>query len=662
MPTTELVTVWLHWGAGVLMVITFLSFIGFFWAPGLKLGSELSRAEKALTALKKQGQVIDLAQVEKRAMVSRGLRHCWIEFRDTLHGQKTLTAAGSMEVSRWRATATAGGFFTESALVDTRLRTEFFRHLPGILTGLGIIGTFSGLILGLQDFRVTDDANTVRNSLQGLLHAVGSAFVVSAAAITLAMVVTFIEKVIVSKRYADVERLCGLLDGLFDSGAGEEYLARVVEATETSATQAMHLKEALVTDLKSILTDLTERQMATMTAGNAQLAERITTTLTESLRVPLEEISGAVRNVSSQQGEAVNRLLTDVLASFATRMEGMFGGQMSGMNDLLKQTAETMSGTAARFDALAGQIEQAGSGAADKMAIRMEALMESMASRQAESDAQTSDFFAQLRGTVLKSQTETADLMNGTFAELGETTRVLIGKLEARAEQANAEMAQRTQAFAEQTGAAIGQQGEQISALAASVDQATQAMRASVERMRSGVDETVNRMAAGAERLHGAAAKLENSLTAMTHAADSVEDGIETLTSASKGLTTGAQAMQLALSEHREVRNAVTTMVADLRAIVEAARRDATLTSQLVTTLDGAAGKLAQVQRQADDYLKGVSDTLTTAHEAFASSVASTLNQGNAAFHKELGTAVAMLRSAIQDLGDTLDSVPSARA
>jgi hypothetical protein len=320
MPTTELVTVWLHWGAGVLMVITFLSFIGFFWAPGLKLGSELSRAEKALTALKKQGQVIDLAQVEKRAMVSRGLRHCWIEFRDTLHGQKTLTAAGSMEVSRWRATATAGGFFTESALVDTRLRTEFFRHLPGILTGLGIIGTFSGLILGLQDFRVTDDANTVRNSLQGLLHAVGSAFVVSAAAITLAMVVTFIEKVIVSKRYADVERLCGLLDGLFDSGAGEEYLARVVEATETSATQAMHLKEALVTDLKSILTDLTERQMATMTAGNAQLAERITTTLTESLRVPLEEISGAVRNVSSQQGEAVNRLLTDVLASFATRM------------------------------------------------------------------------------------------------------------------------------------------------------------------------------------------------------------------------------------------------------------------------------------------------------------------------------------------------------
>ena len=35
-------------------------------------------------------------------------------------------------------------------MVDAPLRTEFYKHLPGILTGLGIIGTFSGLIIGLQ--------------------------------------------------------------------------------------------------------------------------------------------------------------------------------------------------------------------------------------------------------------------------------------------------------------------------------------------------------------------------------------------------------------------------------------------------------------------------------------------------------------------------------
>jgi hypothetical protein len=179
--------------------------------------------------------------------------------------------------------------------------------------------------------------------------------------------------------------------------------------------------------------------------------------------------------------------------------------------------------------------------------------------------------------------------------------------------------------------------------------------------MRSGMDETVNRMATGAERLHGAAIKLEGSLTAMTNAADAVEGGIDSLTTASNGLSTGAQAMQLVLADQQEVRTALVAMVSELRAVVDTAKRDVTLTAQLVASLDGAAGKLAQVQRQADDYLNGVTETLATTHEAFASSVASTLSQGNAAFHKELATAVGMLRSAIQDLGDTLDTVPSAR-
>lgn len=45
-----------------------------------------------------------------------------------------------------RATVPAETFFTEQALVDTPLRTEFFKHVPGILTGIGIIGTFYGLL------------------------------------------------------------------------------------------------------------------------------------------------------------------------------------------------------------------------------------------------------------------------------------------------------------------------------------------------------------------------------------------------------------------------------------------------------------------------------------------------------------------------------------
>lgn len=708
----EEITVVLHWGIGGTLGLAALCFIAFFWVPGLRLGHELRRAEKALGGLHGQGPVLKLDQIEKLAMVSKSLQHCWTEFRETLHPQRTLSATGVMDVSRWRATAMAGGFFTEATLVDTRLRTEFFRHLPGILTGLGIIGTFLGLIVGLQDFQVSSDADTAQRSLQGLLKAVGEAFILSLTAIFLAMVVTFFEKVIVSNRYADVERLCGLIDGLFESGAGEEYLARLVEASETSATQAAHIKDALVSDLKSILTDLTERQMASVTASNAQTAQTIGAVLTEALKKPLEEISGAVKNVSSQQGDAVNKLLTDVLANFATKMEDMFGGQLSGMNDLLKQTAETMQGTAKRFEQLAGTIEQAGSGAADKMAQRMEALMESIASRQATADTNMTAFIEQLRDMVSDGQTESSQLMQRTFVELSETTSALVKQLEeqsARANQdltrhtetfayrisegqnesaklmqrtfdelsektsglvknleehsarSNLDLMRHTETFATKAGESISQQSTQIEALTAAVGTAAQTMQSAVERMRTGVDENITRMGSAAERLHAASGTLEASLNAMSAAASSVDGGIDNLVKAATSLNSTLAATQQAVAEQKEIRGTMALMVTELRQMVETASREASVTSQLVGTLEGAAGKLVDAQREADNYLKGVTETLAGAHKTFADHIGATLQKGNSDFHKELARATDLLRGAIQELGDTLDTVPSGR-
>lgn len=708
----EHVTVFLHWAIGGALGLAALCFVAFFWWPGLRLGRELRRAEKELGSLSGQGPVLKLDQVEKLAMVSSSLKHCWTEFRETLHPQKALNASGAMEVSRWRATAMAGGFFTEATLVDTRLRTEFFRHLPGILTGIGIIGTFSGLILGLQNFKVSSDAGTAQASLQLLLKAVGGAFILSAAAISLAMIVTFIEKVIVSNRYAAVERLCGLLDGLFESGAGEEYLARLVEASETSATQAAHIKDALVSDLKSILTDLTERQMASISASNAQTAQAIGSALTESLKKPLEEISGAVKNVSSQQGDAVNKLLTDVLANFAAKMEGMFGGQLSGMNELLKQTAETMQGTANRFEQLAGKIEQAGSGAADKMAQRMETLMESIASRQADADTTMTAFIEQLRDMVNDGQSESSQLMQRTFVELSETTSALVKQLEEQSARSNLDLTRHTETFAarvsegqtesaalikrtfdelsEKTsglvkqledqsaqsnrdlmrhseifatkaGESISQQSTQIEALTAAVEAAAQTMQSSIERMRTGVDENISRMGNAAERLHAASGALEASLKAMSDAAGSVDGGIDDLVKAAASLNSTLAVTQQAVAEQKEIRAALALMVNELRQMVETASREASVTSQLVGSLEGAAGKLVDAQREADNYLMGVTETLAAAHKAFADHVGSTLQRGNADFHKELARATELLRGAIQELGDTLDTVPSGR-
>jgi hypothetical protein len=649
-----------HWVIAVVLGLATLAFLIWFCAPAWRMGGALGRASASLAGLKRAGPVLDLEVVAKQAMGTGALQHAWAEYRDTLHPQTGTNARGEQVVARWRATATANTFFTEALLVDSPLRTEFFKHLPGILTGVGIIGTFSGLIFGLMGFQVSDDANTVRTSLQGLLNAVGGAFMVSAAAIFLAMLATLVEKLVISRLYRLTERLCAQVDGLFESGAGEEYLARLVAASETSATQAQHIKDALVTDLKAILTDLTERQLAAMTTSNAQLGEQITTAVTDTLKGPLEGISEAVKSVAGQQGDAVNKMLTDVLASFAGRMEGMFGGQLNGMNELLQQTAATMQNTAQQFEALALKIEQAGSGATDKMALRMEELLRTFSERQAENNAQMAEFMAKLRTMVAEGTTQNAELMQGTFTELSQITAKLVDQIGAQSTQATNTLQRDMKAVSEQMTGAVGQQKENLDALAAGVKQAAETMQDAVTRMRAGVDENVARMGGAAERLDSAAGKLSSSLQAMSEAADAVDAGVDHLTDATKSLNAAVTAQNLSIGQHKEVRDAITVMVAELRKVVENASRDATVNDRLVKQLESAAERLVRAQQEADKYLDGVTDTLAEAHQAFANTVSATLQRGNADFQQELGRAVDMLRTAIQDLGDLFDGLPGA--
>jgi methyl-accepting chemotaxis protein len=728
--TIALWTTFSHWAIGIFLLAALLYFLLWFVRPAWRVGNELQAALRALGEVK-GGDGADLGVISDRVMGAPRLRACWEEYRDTLHRQQLIGHNGQL-TTRYRATAIANAFFSESILVDTPLRTEFFKHLPGILTGLGIIGTFTGLILGLHGFQVSDDANLVRQSLGTLLHAVGGAFVVSASAILLAMLVTAVEKGFLTRRYADVERLCARIDGLYQSGVGEDYLADLVTASKTSATQAQHIKDALVTDLKSILTELTERQMAGLSLSNQQLGQHISNAVTDTLKAPLEGISDAVKHVANQQGDAVNRLLTDVLASFAGRMESMFGGQLGGMNELLTQTAVTMKGTAQQFEALAARIEQAGTGATEKIAERMESLLTTLSERQAESNAQMTAFVEQMRTMVADGTSQNAELMQGTFSELSDITSQMMLQLQQQTRNASQEMQGSAKALVEDMQSTLEQQQQlasqmaeqhavrmngavdslnanaekvaetlerrtvatsdelktstremvatleaalgrqqalidqtdaqhnaRLQALTESVRTAADTMQQAVTRMRTGVDENITRLGGSAERLDGSASKLASQMLAMAGAAGSVETGISRLTEATQLMAQTAHASHLALGEHKQVRDAIGTMVTELRGIVDRASREASLNEQLVRQLETAAERLVAAQKQADQYLAGISSTLTSAHQAFADSVGSTLQRGNAEFQRELSTAVDMLRSGVQDLADLFDNLPA---
>lgn len=631
--------------AGILAVLL-VSFLLVFVLRGVLLRAKLSRLVKQIRSVgSEKGDPASLFETDQT------LKHLWQEFRKTLHEQKELdTKTGQLRVVALRPTVPAEMFFNTQALVDNPLRIEFFRHLPGIFTGVGIIGTFMGLIIGLQAFQVSETPTVVRQSLNSLLHGVWEAFLVSALAISLAMIVTVIEKLLLASLYRKVEELNQALDSQLAAGAGEEYLSRLVKASEESATQTKILKDALVADLKQVLSELTERQITAMNAGNATLGQAIGGHIQASLQKPLEEIARATGGLREDQGAAVSKLLTDVMAGFSQRLQDLFGGQITGINQLQQETITALQATVARLEQMASDVQASGTKATDAMAERLAQAMTSMEARQEALNRRMGEFLEQLRQLTRESQSETNQKLHEILDALGVKVGEMVTQLQTQSAQAAVSHTDREERAAQRTEQSLTQLSGQVDSVLAAVASASTEMANSVTALRAVTTGSVDKMNSAAETLYVAAndfAKAGQGVSGVLAQATTMSGQ---LTQAAGSVAAATRSLDGALADYKATRDVIARMVSELGAIVAAAKKEASLTTEVLQRIDVAATKLGRAQEEADAYLGKVTEVLAEAHQSFTKNLHQSLTSANTQFYEELRRGTGLLSDAIKEL------------
>lgn len=621
--------------------------------------THISRSLRAPEARAAQKKGIDLPAMVGAAAEEPAFAKLWQQYSKTLHPRRAIDDHGQQRITGWRATALAETFFTEQALVDSPLRAEYFKHLPGILTGVGIIGTFRGLIQGLRNFLPSLEPSQMQDALRALIIDVGDAFLTSAAAIILAILFTLIEKLLLNACYRRVEAIQRSIDRLFDAGVGEEYLERLVKASETSATQAIQIKDALVADLKQILSEVTTRQVEASARDSKEISNRVAQVIVERLGGPIDAISEAVRYVGASQGEAIHTMLADVLVRFSDQIHAMFGGQMNGVSELLTQTTTAMEQTAARFDRLAASVESAGKNTTDAMTGKIEGSLAGMEERQRELSRQTSEFAEQMRALVSHAQRESGETLQQTLATLTEQIVGVVGQIHDQARISGERQRDEGTRFLDQTETMVGGLSREIENILRQSSETTAGLRDSVAALAEATRDSVTRMNAGAELLYGASndfAKAGQSVAATVQGASGAMDKIQ---SATQNLSSAMHGTIEVLDDYKKSRDAFAMMVADLRATIQSASKEASITAELVRQLEAAALQLGKAEKLSQDYLSGVNEVLTQTHEAFAANLERTLNHGNARFHIELSKAVDLLAAGIRDLENAIELVPA---
>lgn len=648
------------------VAIAILAFIGvlIFWflaafvVTAVRIDWRLARAKKRLSEVvsSKINDRIDPDEEVPALLEDAQLRRIWQQYRETLHDQAQLVD-GALRIVSTRATVPAEFFFSTQVLVETPLRTEFFKHLPGILTGIGIIGTFIGLLSGLHGFNPSSDPDAARKSLGNLLLGVNEAFICSATAIAAAMLTTLFEKRLLAGLFTDVEELCQIIDRMYRAGASEEYLQRLVHASEQSATQTTQLKDTLVEDLRRILTELTERQIAAQHANTQAISDQLVQSIQEGLREPLQNISQVVERASGQQGTAVQGMLENLLTAFMAKIEDTFGSQLRGMNDLMTRTVGSIQSMQDNMTQLVGSIEAAGKSTAGAMGEQLREAMEGARLQQEQMNQAMRDFVAEIRQLVGESQNETEQKMRESMQAMQDALTGALGAIAAQNEQINAASATRNEELNSATRSAIGALSADIETLVGKTSEAVSALQQSVSSLERVTLDAINRLNSGAETMYLAASEFTKSSGQVNETLSRAEEVSRGLAAMGSDLTAAGRTLQDAVAGYSSSRDAITQMVVSLERIVESAKRDSGVNAELVDQMQQAAATLREAQSEAKQYLEQINEILTSSFADFGDAVRQSLDNAKGSFDTSLAQATDMLKQVIEDLSDVLETV-----
>jgi hypothetical protein len=628
----------------VLAAICFLlfRFVAQYQNPAKRLQRELINIAEGLQKYKKENaQILDISNL-KPIFSAEPFAHLWAEYEDTLH----LVRAPDGEPISMRATSTSEIYFSKDSVVDTQIDADFFRHLPGILTGVGIIGTFSGLVWGLFQFNPVAPDET----LKLLLHEVTSAFIGSGLAILAAIAITYFEKTTLNKCYRLLETVNNRIDDLFSKGVGEEYLYRLVSSSEKSSANTASLKDALINDLQKLMHEVADKQINAQIQNSQNLSNQIAGAITNGLEKPMKELMDVVAKASGEQGGAVTGMLENLMSAFMAKIDETFGSQIQNINAAIQKSSDSMTMVQEAMTRLITDISGAGQKATSEMSAKMEEAMSRAALAQEQMNQQLRSFVEELKKLILEQQSQTKQAMDETMQKILAELEKSISIISAEREKQTANDIERTnRAVNEAEGLYSGLSDnvvrlmEDVKLAAFKTEENIRAIQNAATSAISGMNDGALVMRDAADKFSVAGNSIENVFDKSRVVTDQLEQTASTLQLASASVRT-------AFEKYDESRESVQGYVLQLQNLVENAKKEAGLSSQMLADLERILSSLQTAEKQSVDYLNQVNSVLKGSFEQFGQEMVAQVEALKVSSDTLLSGSLGALEGAVQSM------------
>ncbi|MEZ7502705.1 anti-phage ZorAB system protein ZorA [Psychrobacter sp. Arc29] len=645
-----------------------------YLSPAKELNHKISQLADELDKLDDNPN-LDKDSLDAKFDGNPSLKQAWISYKKTFHDTYE-TVDGEAKVAYSRATVPSEVFFTESIVVDIPLKVDFYKHLPGIITGVGIIVTFLGLLIGLLAFDPAGNPDKVQDSLALLLTGVAEAFMASGLAIAAAMVITWREKSWLRQCYAQLQRLNTAIDNAFTADeSGEEYLAKLLKSSQANEVNARQLKDSLVNDLKAMMTNLVEENKRNQAAFATQLtdsyaqtsqsmATQIGDSIKDSLQDPLDKIASSVQQVSGDQGSAVQELMTDVLAAFMSKLETTFGGQMTGMSEMMTQSVTAMREMQSGFSQLMTDMQTNSEVSTKTLETQMAKMMDDIHQKQNEMSTQMTEMVENLSAGSAKIGDQglhAVEQLNNKVSEmvsgLGTSMSGLLSNVAEQRIDQDRQILDNQQKLHEQSSVLIDNLGSEIKELIVHSQNAVQSHKENIQKLSQVTTDSITGMNTGADKMRLASEQFTTAGSSLVTVTGKTSELIAEVNTTSTNMTSASSNLIELIRDYKNSQNSVNIAIETLENLIQQSKSEAGMSSKMLNDMQNMTTALDKVKMEMQEYLSEVSDVLVKSFDSFGTSVESSLNHSLVSFDNTLDQAVKRLATGVEGLGDVVENL-----
>ena len=268
----------------------------------------------------------------------KDLQEAFQKYRLRVKGSKTRRRAGAF--------CDLEEYINEDFL--DRVGMNFYNSgIPGTLTGMGILGTFLGLSMGLGAFS-GDDIFTISDNVGALLSGMKVAFHTSVYGIFFSLVFSMIYRSLMSDAYETLEEFLNVFRQTTQPSAMKE--------DETAATMLVY-QAGMANSLKQML-EVMKGNAAEQTAGVGRIVDKFTQQMHAALDTDFRKLGNVLKDAGEAQAVStanitemveavtalveVNRSVQEALSNVMERQE-VFAKQLEDQKEMLADLCSDMS-------------------------------------------------------------------------------------------------------------------------------------------------------------------------------------------------------------------------------------------------------------------------------------------------------------------------------